>query len=373
MNNTFLSLLLITSLASVCGLTFASDEKLIIAHRGASGYLPEHTLASKAMAHAMGADYIEQDVVMTKDDHLIVLHDPFLDRVSDVMDRYPSRNRDINGTNRWLAIDFTLAEVKTLKASQSFRLNKNAAKTEKIADYPNRFPIFASDFRISTLEEEIELIQGLNHSTGKNVGIYTEIKAPWLHLIEGKDISLAVLKLLKKYGYTNKKDKAFVQCFDAEEVQRIHDDLMPELGIDLKLVQLIAPSDWGETQRIKNGKLERYNNDWLFKPGAMKLLARYVDGIGPWNSLLIADAPTNGNIQFTNMVKDAHAAGLKVHPYTFRSDPGKVPDYARNFEHLLEIFLFDLGVDGVFTDFPDKGVNYLRSRVRAAETSTAFQ
>jgi len=362
-------LLLITCFANACGLAFASDEKLVIAHRGASGYLPEHTLAAKAMAHAMGADYIEQDVVMTKDDQLIVLHDPYLDRVSDVMDRYPSRSRNINGTNRWLAIDFTLAEIKTLKASQSFRLKKTETTTEKVADYPNRFPIFSSDFRISTLEEEIELIQGLNHSTGKSVGIYTEIKAPWLHLMEGKDISLAVLKLLKKHGYTSKKDKAFLQCFDAEEVQRIHDDLMPKVGVDLKLIQLIAPSEWGETLRIKNGKLERYNNDWLFKPGAMKKLARYVDGIGPWNSLLVADSASKENMKFTNMVSQAHAAGLKVHPFTFRSDPGKIPAYARDFEHLLEIFLFDLGVDGVFTDFPDKGVGYLRSRARSNETS----
>ncbi|MEM8499178.1 MAG: glycerophosphodiester phosphodiesterase [Pseudomonadota bacterium] len=339
----------------------AMDNKIVIAHRGASGYLPEHTLAAKAAAHVMGADYIEQDVVMTKDDHLVVLHDPYLDRVTDVMERFPDRARDISGIKRWLAIDFTLAEIKSLSASQGFHFEGND-RENPISNYPNRFPIFKSGFTVPTLSEEIELIQGMNHSTGKNVGIYVEIKAPWLHLMQGKDISRAVLHTLKEYGYTTKSDRAYVQCFDAEEVRRIHDELYPELGVDLKLIQLIAPKNWGETLRMRDGKWQPYNNDWLFKPGAMKSLVRYADGIGPWKSLLVAEHSSQDKMVFTSMLNDAHAAGLQVHPFTFRLDPGRVPEYARDFEHLLEIFLFDLGVDGVFTDFPDRAVNFLKNR-----------
>lgn len=346
----------------------ASEDKLVIAHRGASAYLPEHTLAAKAMAYGMGADYIEQDVVMTRDNELIILHDPYLDRVSNVMGQFPNRYREINGKRRWLAIDFTLKEVKSLKATQSFHLGQSKTpqqgreKTaEKIPDYPTRFPIFSSDFSIPTLAEEIELIQGLNHSTGKNVGLYAEIKAPWLHQMEGKDISLAVLQLFKQYGYTSKNDNVYIQCFDAGEVKRIHDELMPSLDIELKLVQLIAPKNWGETRRVNNGKLELYDNSWLFEKNAMHTLAQYVDGIGPWSELLIDKVESGGKIKFNSMVSDAHAAGLVVHPFTFRADPGKIPAYAKDFDHLLEIFLLELGVDGVFTDFPDKVIAFLQA------------
>ncbi|MFK7733895.1 MAG: glycerophosphodiester phosphodiesterase [Pseudomonadales bacterium] len=354
-------LLLVANLMSVGMVQAVDNTKIVIAHRGASGYLPEHTLAAKAAAHVMGADYIEQDVVMTKDDHLVVLHDPYLDRVTNVIEKFPKRARTINGTQRWLAIDFTLAEIKTLSASQGFHYKSDDNKTP-ITDYPNRFPVFKSRFSVPTLQEEIELIQGMNHSMGKNVGVYVEIKAPWLHLMEGKDISKAVLTTLKEYGYSRKSDKAYVQCFDAEEVLRIHDELYPELGTDLKLVQLIAPVNWGETLRLREGKLQPYDSEWLFKPGAMKTLARYADGIGPWKSLLVSEKSTVEKMEFGSMVKDAQAAGLLVHPFTFRLDPGRVPDYARDFEHLLEIFLYGLGVDGVFTDFPDRAVDFLSTR-----------
>ena len=340
----------------------AASEKLVIAHRGASGYLPEHTLAAKAMAYAMGADYIEQDVVMTRDDHLIVLHDPFLDRVTNVTERFPKRFREFEGSKRWLAIDFTLEEIQSLEASQSFSPGKSESDNNagRIADYPSRFPIFSSSFQVPTLQQEIELIQGLNHSTGKDIGIYVEIKAPWLHQIEGKDISHAVLSVLKEYGYQDKQDKAFVQCFDPDEVRRIHEYLMPELNVNLKLVQLIAPSSWGETRRLVNGKFEVVNNDWMLKPGAMQKLSGYVDGVGPWKSLLLENAGqavegSSGTeaIRPSKLLTEAKATDLMIHPFTFRKDPGKVPAYARDFEHLLEIFLYQLGVDGVFTDFPD--------------------
>jgi len=150
---------------------------LVIAHRGASGYLPEHTLEAKAMAHAMGADYIEQDVVLTKDDQAVVLHDIYLDEVTDVARVFPGRNQT---DGRFYAIDFTLAEIKTLNVTERFDRNTGEAC------YPNRFPDCTRiDFKIPTLAEEIKLIQGLNKSTGKNVGIYVELKKPGFHKKKG--------------------------------------------------------------------------------------------------------------------------------------------------------------------------------------------
>lgn len=243
----------------LAGMTIGScavaAEKVVIAHRGASGYLPEHTLPAKAMAYAQGADYLEQDLVMTKDDHLVVLHDHYLDRVTDVADRFPDRARK---DGRYYAIDFTLDEIKSLKFTEGFDIENG----KKVQTYPGRFPMGKSDFRIHTFEEEIEFVQGLNHSTGKNIGIYPEIKAPWFHHQEGKDIAAKTLEVLKKYGYTGKQDNVYLQCFDVAELKRIKNELEPKMGMDLNLVQLIAYTDWNETQQKQpDGRWVNYNYD----------------------------------------------------------------------------------------------------------------
>ena len=179
---------------------------IIIAHRGrTSGYLPEHTLAAKAMAYAMNADYLEQDLVMTKDNELVVLHDHFLDRVSNVARIYPNRARP---DGRFYAIDFTLDELRKLQLTGGFDVTNN----QVVANFPKRFSVWKSTFQIHTFAEEIEFIQGLNQSTGRSVGIYPEIKITLVPSKEGKDISLATLETLKKYGYT-KDSLVYVQCF----------------------------------------------------------------------------------------------------------------------------------------------------------------
>ena len=334
-----------------------NPKKIVIAHRGASGYLPEHSLASKAMAHAMGADYIEQDVVMTKDNHLVVLHDPYLDRVTNVMEVFPERFRDVFGKKRWLAIDFTLAEIKQLSMTEGFDLDHES--NEKKQNYPDRFPLFKSRFQVSTLEEEIELIQGMNKSRGMDVGIYVEIKAPWFHQSEQKDISKLTLETVKKYGYSGKQDKIFIQCFDPDETKRINDELMPALDIDLKLVQLIAETSWNETMRLVDGQLVPYSYEWIFEKGAMEKIAKYADGIGPWKPMLVSDKSTKDNIIFTDMVVAAKKQGLIIHPYTFRKEADRIPAYARDFEDMLDIFLYQVGVDGIFTDYPDLAVKFI--------------
>ena len=337
-----------------------SEHKLVIAHRGASGYLPEHSLAAIAMAHAMNADYIERDVVMTKDDHLVVLHDPYLDRVTDVMEVFPERSRMVFFQKRWLAIDFTLQEIKRLRMTERFTIN--LVTKRKKSRYPSRFPLFKSHFQVSTLQEEIELIQGLNYSTGKDIGIYVEIKAPWFHQYEGKDISKRTLEVLKSYGYTNKQDKVFVQCFDPDETMRINDQLMPELAIDLKLIQLIAETSWNETMRLVDGKLVPYHYEWMFEPDGMAKIAKYADGIGPWKSMLVSTKSTPDNIIINDMVRLAHQQGMNIHPYTFRKEAQRIPSYANSFEQLLDIFLYQVGVDGVFTDFPDLAVEFVKNK-----------
>ncbi len=316
------------------------------------------------MAYAMGADYIEQDVVMSKDNQLVVLHDHYLDRISDVAQVFPDRFRMVDGAKRWFAIDFTLAEMRTLRVSEGFSIDTSETDSETAVrkpNYPTRFPLFKSRFTISTLAEEIELIQGLNHSTGKNVGIYPEIKSPWFHRHEGKDISKAVLLTLKKYGYSSKQDKVFLQCFDPIETRRIHDDLMPELDMELNLVQLIAMSDWKETMVYVEGKAQTYDYDWMFKPGAMDKIAEYADGIGPWKPMIVMPGSTRTELKTSSLVQDAHAANLLVHPYTFRLDPSRIPAYAQDFEDLLSIFLVKMKVDGVFTDFPDRAASFVQN------------
>ncbi|MCV6624459.1 MAG: glycerophosphodiester phosphodiesterase [Cellvibrionaceae bacterium] len=332
-------------------------QPIVIAHRGASGYLPEHTLVAKAMAHAQGADYIEQDIVMSKDNALIVLHDLTLDATTDVAERYPGRQRE---DGKHYAIDFTLAEIRQLKVTE-IQTDKDGNRQAK---YPGRFPSGQSSFRINTLEEELELIGGLNKSTGRQVGIYPEIKVPAFHRREGKDISAAVLQVLKRYGYHSRDDKVFLQCFDPLELKRIKTKLLPQYQMDLKLVQLIAMTEWHETlhSNAMGLKPEPYNYDWMLAPGAAPKIKDYADGIGPWFPMLMTE--TDGQWRVNHMVKEAHAAGLQVHPYTFRADQGQVPEVFSSFEEYVGFFLQQAGVDGVFTDFPDRAVK-VRNSLRA--------
>jgi glycerophosphoryl diester phosphodiesterase len=300
------------------------DTKIVIAHRGASGYLPEHTMESKAMAFAMNSDYIEQDVVLSKDDVPIVIHDIYLDDVTNVAKRFPNRKRE---DNRFYVIDFTFEELQTLKVTERF--NPETGKQF----YPNRFPKEKGNFKIHSLEQEIELIQGLNKSTGKNIGICPEIKEPAFHQKEGKKLTEIVLKTLSEYGYKTKKDNCILQCFDSKELERIRVELKSELF----LVQLIEFPE-------ESKKLDYF--------------ATYSDGIGPWYKQIL-DKKENGKWQFTSLVSDAHKLGLKVHPYTFRADQ---LDEFSSFNEMMQTLLIEANVDGAFTDFPDKLIAFLAKK-----------
>lgn len=343
------SALLATSFAQ------ASSEKLIIAHRGASGYLPEHTLESKALAFGQQADYLEQDLAMTKDNRIIVIHDHFLDGLTDVAKKFPERKRS---DGRYYVVDFTLDEIKSLEMTENFEVKEG----KQAQVYPNRFPLWQSHFTIHTLEEELEFIQGLEKSTGKKVGIYPEIKAPWLHHKEGKDIALETLKVLKKYGYDSKTSPVYLQTFDFNELKRIKTELLPKLGMDVKLVQLVAYTDWHETEeKDKNGNWVNYDYDWMFKDGAMAEVAKYADGVGPgWYMLIDREKSKVGNIVYTPLVKELAKYKMDLHPYTVRKDA--LPEFFQNVDEMYDALLNKAGANGVFTDFPDTGVEFLKKQ-----------
>ncbi|QVY65134.1 glycerophosphodiester phosphodiesterase [Polaribacter sp. Q13] len=298
------------------------NTKIVIAHRGASGYLPEHTMEAKVMAYAMNPDFIEQDLVLSKDDVPIVIHDIYLDDVTDVALKFLDRKRN---DNRYYVIDFTFKELQTLTVTERFNPETGAQV------YPNRFPIGKGNFKLHSLQEEIELIQGLNTSTGKNIGIYPEIKDPGFHQKEGKNLTEIVLKILADYGYKTKADNCILQCFDAKELERIR----KELKSDLFLIQLMEFEE--ETKQLAD-------------------FASYADGIGPWYKQIL-DKKVEGKWQFTSLVTDAHKLGLKVHPYTFRVDD--LDEFA-SFDEMLKTLLIDAKVDGAFTDFPDKVSIFLK-------------
>lgn len=307
------------------------SRPLIIAHRGASGYLPEHTLVSKALAFGMGADYLEQDVVATRDGELIVFHDLVLERITDVHERFPGRAR---ADGHFYCVDFTLEELRTL------RVGARRGSTGAGLRYPQRFPDEGGKFPIQTLSEEIRFIQGLSRSTGRAVGIYPEIKEPAWHRQHGIDIAERMLAMLDEAGYRTPEDAAFVQCFDVNELKR----LRQQFGCRLRLVQLI--------ERQQMPSLERSH---------LEQIALYAEAIGPALGLIYQGRnPGTAELVVTSLVDDAHAAGLAVHPYTLRKDD--LPEGIDDFTALLELLLHRVGVDGVFTDFPDLMVDFLNAQ-----------
>ena len=315
---------------------FAAEPRpVVIAHRGASGYLPEHTLPAKALAYGLGADLLEQDLVLTKDDVPLVLHDIYLDTVTDVAKRFPERKR---ADGRYYALDLTLAEVKQLRVSERFN-----PKTGR-AVYEQRFPAGQSAFQISTLEEELQLIQGLNRSTGRNVGIYPEIKQPHWHRQQGHDLSKVVLPILARYGYATKQDACFLQCFELTEVKR----LRGELGWKGRIVVLL---------NARGKEADGVDHDALCTAAGIKEIAQVADGIGPAIGRIVTWSAA-AEPKFSDLVTLAHGAGLVVHPYTIRVD--ELPKNCPSVEALNSALFRSAKADGVFSDFTDQTLAWLK-------------
>ncbi|WOJ92320.1 glycerophosphodiester phosphodiesterase [Congregibacter variabilis] len=307
-----------------------TEQPIVIAHRGASAYLPEHTLPAKAMAHAMGADFIEQDVVLTHDGVPIVLHDIHLDSTTDVAKVFPGRAR---ADGRFYAIDFTLAEIRRLKAHERRSPNGEAV-------FPRRFPAIDGISGIPTLAEEIALIDGLNRSRDHQAGLYVEMKASAFHRTEGQNLPAAVMQVLTDADWDQRKDRVFLQSFEPDALRQ----LKYELKTVLPLVQLIAENAWDESGSV--------DFDAMRTDAGLDAVAEYADGIGPWLMQLYQGVDDQGKHQVTDLAERAHARGLIVHPYTFRAD--QLPPGIDSFEELHRLFFEELQVDGVFSDFPDR-------------------
>ena len=370
-------------LSLACVLTFAfvpsisradSDEKasarkaslpLVIGHRGAAGYLPEHTLESYALAVELGADYIEPDLVATKDGHLIARHEPNIINTTDVATRpeFASRKRmaviDGFAEEGFFASDFTLAEIKTIRAKQAF------------SERPQQFN---GKFNIVTLEEIIALAKRKSEETGRTIGIYPETKHPTYHQKIGLPLEKRLIDALDKAGWNRRGAPVFIQSFEQANLKQLRKMTL------LPLIQLIDADDVNADGSLAfNAPFDR-PYDWtvsgdpkllartfayLVTDAGLKEIATYANGIGPWKRYIVstvaAGLPGPGEASRTlaaptDVIARAHKAGLLVHAYTFRNEQRRLAsDYAGNpINEYLQFY--KLGIDGVFSDFTDTAV-----------------
>ena len=310
---------------------------IVIAHRGASGYLPEHTTEGVVLAHAMLVDYIEQDVVLSKDGIPIVFHDLILDDVTNAASVFPDRKR---ADGHWYAMDFALEELRTLTVTE----RRSPSRPWK--DKGKRFPLESGSFRISTLAEHLQLIQGLNKTRPNQAGVYVEFKGPAEHRAAGLDISKAILRVLTKYGYDAPDDHIYLQCFDEAEVRRLRN----ELKTPLLIIQLLSqPADVAK----------------------LKTIAEVADGIGVPLSHVVTGKNEDGTPQLTELVRNAHANALQVHVWTFRTDA--LPEFAGSSSEYLEWLVAAAGVDGIFADQPDVVVDWRTARRQQVNGGNSFR
>ncbi len=276
---------------------------LVIGHRGASGYRPEHTIAAYELAIQMGADYIEPDIVSTKDGILIARHENDISETTDVANRPEFSNRkttkkiDGKDVTAWFTEDFTLAEIKTLRAKERL---------------PFRNHSFDGRFEIPTLQEVIDLAKRKSVQTGRTIGIYPETKYPTYF----QSINLAVEKplvtILKANGYTSKNDPVFIQSFEVENLKRL--DKMT----DLPLIQLLDEANKQPYDFVVKGDSRTYGD--LTSPKELAKIAEYADGLGPYKRLIVPAGEDKRLKPTTSLINDAHAVGLRVHTWTFRNE-----------------------------------------------------
>ena len=353
--------------------TLNGQAPLVIGHRGASGYLPEHTLESYKRAIELGVDFIEPDVVATKDGELVVRHEPNITATTDVSTRIEFAGRKttrmVDGVSEigWFTIDLTLAELKTLRAKQPM--------AERDQSHNGKYVI-------PTLREVLDLARSEGTRVGRTIGVYPETKHPTWHVNAGLALEDRLLKLLAEYGYTSKNSPVIVQSFEVTNLKYLRSKTAVRLvqliggnGVDAKgAVTLVAPFD--KPYDFALAKDSRTFAD-LLSPAGMREIKTYADGIGPWKAYLLParqlDANADGKpddlngdgaiderdrvlLPPTTVVKDAHAAGLFVHPFTFRSEAKRlVSDYRGDAAAEYRKF-FEMGVDGVFSDFPDTAI-----------------
>jgi len=339
--------------ASFGGASDASErgharKPLVVGHRGASGYRPEHTLASYELAIEMGADYIEPDLVSTKDHQLVARHENDITGTTDVAshpefaDRRTTKTIDGNPITGWFTEDFTFAELRTLRAKERLPAIRPANTA------------FDGLYQIPTLQEVIDLAK--RH----HVGIYPETKHPTYFRGIGLPLEEPLVATLRANGYRGPKAKVFIQSFEVGNLKRLN------RMTDVPLVQLIdevgKPYDF-----VVSGDPRTYAD--LIKPAGLAEIAGYADGLGPSKNLIVPRDAQNRLRQPTTLVRDAHKAGLVVHPWTFRRENNFLPEDFRQGNPASPVYLqatgdfpaelrlfYELGVDGLFSDNSDVAV-----------------
>jgi glycerophosphoryl diester phosphodiesterase len=372
--------------------TLNNKPPIVIGHRGASGELPEHTLEAYRLAILRGADFIEPDLVATKDGVLIARHEPNLKDTTDVANRpeFASRKttKIVDGVEvkeDFFASDFTLAEIKTLRAvmPQDFRTQA-----------------FNNTFQIPTLAEIIDLVKDMEMKTGKKIGIYPETKHPTFHDQLGLSLEEKLLAVLKDKNFTDPA-RIFIQSFEVSNLKELHSILMPAAGLDLPLVQLLDAYDVADDGSLLYQDVYARPYDFTVKgdtrtyadlqtPAGLAEIATYADGIGPWKPMILStkivdankdgkaddlngDGVVNGQDRITGtptaLVADAHAKGLFVHAYTFRNEARYLASSYTGNPQVEYATFFNLGVDGLFSDFPGTAdlVRDQRSEVRSPQ------
>jgi glycerophosphoryl diester phosphodiesterase len=359
--------------------TLNGQAPLVIGHRGASGYLPEHTLESYKLAIELGADFIEPDLVATKDGILIARHEPNITSTTDVATRpeFASRKnkRKVDGADEegWFASDFTLAEIKTLRAKQPM--------AERDASHNGKYSI-------PTFEEIIALAKEQSAKTGRSIGVYPETKHPTYHNDLKLSLEDRLLEILAKHGYTQKNSPVIIQSFEVANLKYLRsktqvrlvqlidaDDVKPDGSMDLT-PPFDKPYDFAVAKDPRTFAS-------LLTLAGLREIKTYADGIGPWKPYLMSARQVDRNgdgkmddlngdgkmderdrvlMQPSSVVRDAHAVGLFVHAFTFRNEPRRLAsDFNGDPKAEYEMF-YKLGVDGVFSDFPDTAVSARRAR-----------
>ncbi len=325
------------------------DEPIVIGHRGASGYRPEHTLASYALAIKMGADYIEPDLVSTKDGVLVARHENEIGGTTDVADhpefadRRTTKKIDGKQVTGWFTEDFTLAELKTLRAKE--RLPQVRPSNTR---YDGRF-------EIPTFEEVLDLVQRESRRRGVTIGVYPETKHPTYFDSVGLSLEEPLLAALRRHHLDRPNAPVFVQSFETTNLR--------ELSTETKvpLVQLVDASGAPYDLAAK-GDPRTYRD--LLTPAGMKEIATYADGVGANKDLVLPRDPAGNTGKPSDLVGDAHAQGLQVHVWTVRDEnqfmaknfrTGTDPNAKGDAIAETQAFL-DAGVDGVFTDNADTAV-----------------
>lgn len=321
--------------------TLDGSPPLVIAHRGASGYRPEHTLESYRLAIELGADYIEPDLVATRDGHLIARHEPLLDDTTDVKSRpeFASRRttktldgKDITG---FFASDFTLAEIRQLRAVQP-----NPARSKE----------YDGQFTIPTFEEILDVVEQESARRGRPIGIYPETKHPAFHLALQLPLEERLLDALQRRGLNRAGAPVFIQSFESANLQYLRS------RTELPLVQLLYARalvyDENGT-RVVSVNIPDFGDDrGGATPRSLADVAKYAYAIGPWKRQIVRDVG-QPKLLTTTLIEQAHQAGLRVHTYTFRNEPATLaPEYGNDPLEEYERF-YELGIDGVFSDFAD--------------------